>query len=258
MLAASVRYHTNGWDLIMLAGRWKAVVMDVDGTMYSQRPVRRHMVLRLAMFALRNPLPGLRTLRCLRAFRQAQEQLRGRKGMRSVAQCQIEEAARRSGYSADFITECVHRWMEKAPLEAIRRARYTGLLEFCEWARHAGLRMAVLSDYDPREKLRALEVEDYFPVIACAQDPDIGVLKPDPAGLRAVVGRLGVSPAETVYVGDRPEVDGAVAVAAGVTGVILHRKARAMPPHLIAVSGWPALPELFRRRDLAWSTGRQS
>ena len=257
MLAASVRYHTNGWDLIMLAGRWKAVVMDVDGTMYSQRPVRRHMVLRLAMFALRNPLPGLRTLRCLRAFRQAQEQLRGRKGMRSVAQCQIEEAARRSGYSADFITECVHRWMEKAPLAAIRKARYTGLLEFCEWARQAGLRRAVLSDYDPREKLRALEVEDYFPVIACAQDPDIGVFKPNPAGLWVAVRRLGASPDETVYIGDRPGVDGAVALAAGVTGVILHRPAHTLPRHLIAVSGWPAMLELFRSHDLAWTAAHR-
>jgi putative hydrolase of the HAD superfamily len=235
----------------MLVKRWRAVVLDVDGTMYSQSSVRRHVAVRLAGFALRHPALGLRTVRCLRAFRQAQEQLRAQIGMRPVAQDQVELAARLCGCSADFLKECVQRWMETAPLDAIRKARYTGLLEFCEWAKQAGLRRAVLSDYDPREKLRALEVENYFPVVACAQDPDIGVFKPNPDGLMTVVRRLGASPEETVYVGDRPEVDGAVALAAGVTGVILHRPAHTLPQHLIAVSGWPAMLELFRGHDLA-------
>ena len=238
----------------MLGKPWKAVVLDVDGTMYSQRSVRRHIAARLAGFALTHPVLGLRTVRCLRAFRQAQEQLRDRIGTRPVVQSQVEHAARRCGCSAEFLTECVRRWMETAPLEAIRKARYPGLLEFCEWAKRAGLRRAVLSDYDPRAKLRALGVEDYFSVIACAQDPDIGVFKPNPAGLRATVRRLGASPDETVYIGDRPEVDGAVALAAGVTGVILHQPARNMPEHLIAVSGWPAMPELFCSHDLALTT----
>jgi putative hydrolase of the HAD superfamily len=241
----------------MLLKRWTAVVLDVDGTMYSQGSVRRHMAARLAWFALQHPVLGLRTVRGLRAYRQAQEQLRARAGTCPVAQSQVEEAERRCGYSAGFLRECVRRWMETAPLEAIRQARYPGLLEFCEWARQAGLRRAVLSDYDPREKLRALEVEDYFPVIACAQDPDIGVFKPNPAGLMAAVGRLGASPEETVYVGDRPEVDGALALAAGVAGVILRRPVRTVPRHLIAVSGWPALLQLFRSRDLAWNTAHR-
>ena len=237
--------------------RWKAVVLDVDGTMYSQRSVRRHMAMRLAAFALRHPVLGLRTVRCLRAFRQAQEQLRAQSVSRPVAQSQVEHAARRCGCSTDFLTGCVHRWMETAPLAAIRKARYAGLLEFCEWATHAGLRRAVLSDYDPREKLRALEVEDYFPVVACAQDPDIGVFKPNPAGLWAALRRLGASPDETVYIGDRPDVDGEVALAAGVTGVILHRPAHTLPRHLIAVSGWPAMLELFRSHDLAWTAAHR-
>ena len=241
----------------MLEKRWKAVVLDVDGTMYSQRSVRRHMARRLAGFALKHPVLGLRTVRCLRAFRQAQEQLRAQIGTGPVAQSQVEHAARRCGCSEDFLTECVRRWMETGPLEAIRKARYTGLLEFCEWAKQTGLRRAVLSDYDPREKLRALQVEDYFSVIACAQDPDIGVFKPNPAGLRAAVRRLGASPEETVYVGDRPEVDGAVALAAGVTGVILHQPAHGMPQHLVAVSGWPAMPEFFRSHDLAVTTAQR-
>jgi FMN phosphatase YigB (HAD superfamily) len=132
-----------------------------------------------------------------------------------------------------------------------------GLLEFCEWAKQAGLQLAVLSDYNPREKLRAMEVEEYFSLIACAQDPDIGVFKPNPAGLRAVARRLGVLPEETIYIGDRPEVDGAVAIAAGVTGVILHLPAHAVPQPLIAVSGWSAMPEFFRAHDLVLTTARQ-
>ena len=241
----------------MILKRWKAVVLDVDGTMYSQSSVRRHMAVRVAGFTLQHPVLGLRTVRCLRAFRQAQEEIRAQIGTDPVAQSQPANAARRCGYSAEFLMECVRRWMETAPLEAIRKARYPGLLEFCEWAKQAGLRRAVLSDYDPRERLRALEVEDYFPVVVCAQDPDIGVFKPNPAGLMAAVGRLGASPEDTVYVGDRPEVDGALALAAGVTGIILRHPAHTLPRHLISVSGWPALLELFRGRDLALTTAQR-
>ena len=91
----------------MLAKRWKAVVLDVDGTMYSQPSVRRHMARRLAGFVLQHPVLGLRTVRCLRAFRQAQEQLRTQIGTRPVAQSQLEHAACRCGYSQDFLTEAL-------------------------------------------------------------------------------------------------------------------------------------------------------
>ncbi|MCX6620198.1 MAG: HAD family hydrolase [Acidobacteria bacterium] len=247
-------HGTIGWDFGMFVRHCKAVIMDVDGTMYSQRPVRLHMAARLASFTLKHPVLGLRTVRCLRAFRQAQEELRSRAGTSPLFQDQLEHAARRCGCSGDFVEECVHRWMETAPLEAIRKARYPGLPEFCAWAKQAGLALAVLSDYDPREKLRVLEVAKYFPVVVCAQDPDIGVFKPNPAGLRAAVERLRATPEETVYVGDRPEIDGAVAVAAGVTGIILYGPAHRMPQPLIAVNGWPALLEFSRSRDLDRAT----
>ena len=55
-----------------------AVILDVDGTMYAQRPVRLGMLLRLSAHTLRHPWEGLACARALGAYRRAQEQLLSR------------------------------------------------------------------------------------------------------------------------------------------------------------------------------------
>ena len=78
----------------------------------------------------------------------------------------------------------------------------------------------MLSDYQAMPKLRALGIADLFDEVLSAQDPDIGVFKPDPRGLEVALQRLDVRPAEALYVGDRVEVD---AIAApGSRGAVRH------------------------------------
>jgi len=157
---------------------------------------------------------------------------------------QLEHAASRSGLSQEQIAPLVARWMEQEPLPLLARYRSPGIIELIAACRRAGLKLGVLSDYPAEAKLAALELTGLFDAILFAQSPEIGVFKPNPRGLLAVVKALGVSPAETLYVGDRPEVDSAAAAAAGVSCVIVApRPAKAQG--FIEVAGFSQLGQLL-------------
>jgi beta-phosphoglucomutase-like phosphatase (HAD superfamily) len=215
----------------------QALIADVDGTLYRQGPVRKRMAVKLLRQFGRQPADAWKTVRVLRAYRQAQETLR-ESGEPGSAHRQIAHAALRSGYGEKFVAQCVQRWMETEPLEMLAQALVPGLEAFCVWAAEKNLRLGVLSDYDACAKLRALRVEQHFPVRVCAQEKAVGVFKPNPLGLRIALQRLGVDPADAVYVCDRPEVDGATALAAGVKGIVITSAPAKCPPGVAAAGDW--------------------
>jgi HAD superfamily hydrolase (TIGR01509 family) len=223
----------------------KAVILDVDGTLYRQTPVRLRIAWRLIRFSIRNPTLGGRTVLALRAYRRAQELLRGTTTEWESALHQVQTTSRNTGYAPEFIRRCVARWMEDEPLGAVAEALYPGVTEFCEWAEQHDLRLAVVSDYDPRKKIRALGLARYITVAVWAQDVEVGVFKPDPRGLEVALRRLGIDPKEAVYVGDRPEVDGAAALAAGIPGVLLTRRSSPATDGLTKVRDWYALRDFI-------------
>jgi phosphoglycolate phosphatase/putative hydrolase of the HAD superfamily len=206
--------------------RLKAIVFDVDGTLYDQTQVRLAMVRRLLMFCARHPVQGLQTVRILREFRLAQERLR--KLTDSVAEmglAQEAETARRLDLSIEVVRQCVMRWMEFEPLDTLRSARRDGVVETVAAARRRGLKLGICSDYPAAGKIAALQLHHAFDAIVCAQDADVQRFKPDPRGLLIAIGRLGVRPEEALYVGDRPDVDALAASRAGVASVMVARRA---------------------------------
>lgn len=193
----------------------RAVVFDLDGTLYHQQPVRRAMLARLLRAHLLRPVEGYRTLRFLSAYRRAQEELR-HDSADSAAVRQLRHACERSRFDLSLAPDVVSRWMEREPLDLLRAHRRPGLIELLQDLNDAKIRLALLSDYPAALKLRALEAEDLFEVVVCAQDPEVGAFKPSPRGLEVTLRRLGVGPGDALYVGDRLEVDLPAARAAGV------------------------------------------
>lgn len=193
----------------------RAVIFDLDGTLYLQKPVRRAMLLRLLRAHAVRPLVGYRTIRFLSAFRRAQEEMRtGVSG--ATADRQIQVACEQSGLHIDRGAALVARWMEEEPLDLLRTHRRDGLIQMLGALHCAGKRLALLSDYPANAKVEAMEIGQFFEVIVCAQDADVGVFKPSPRGIEVTLERLGIEAEQAVYIGDRPEVDYAAARAAGV------------------------------------------
>lgn len=105
-----------------------------------------------------------------------------------------------------------------------------GTREMLQGLRDAGLRLGVVSNADGRvaEYLETAGLASCFELIL---DSAIeGIEKPDPRIFERACARLGVTPEETVYVGDTYEIDILGARAAGIRGILLVDRLRDGPP----------------------------
>ena len=224
------------------ARRVRAVLFDLDGTLYRQKPMRALMALELATLAFRRPLQAPVSWRVLSEFRKAQEQLRGEPCERG-ADGQLEVAARRTGMSVERVEAIVSEWMMERPLKYLPRCRAEGLLPLLDFLSRNGIKVGVFSDYPPDLKLEALGIGGRFSVVLCATDPDVGIFKPHPRGFLVASARWQVEPSEVLVVGDRPDADAAGAAAAGMPCVIIGR-------HSSQSGTFVSLPSLERLRNV--------
>jgi HAD superfamily hydrolase (TIGR01549 family) len=203
----------------------RAVLFDVDGTLYAQTPLRLKMAAELAVAGMRAPRKIARDARILATFRRMREELRqeGDAASRPLDVLQFARPAARLGIDAADIEQVVDEWIMQRPLKHLRSARRPGLGRFLSLLADRGLRVGALSDYPVHTKLRALGVADYFSLGLCTADRPINAFKPHPGGFRHACELWGVAPQEVLYVGDRPETDGAGAAAAGIRCVIVGR-----------------------------------
>jgi HAD superfamily hydrolase (TIGR01509 family) len=204
----------------------RGVVFDVDGTLYSQPALRLRMVMRLLASAALRPKKLMAEWKMVSRFRVAQEILR-RRGNQSpdLAREQLRMAVRKGGLDEEKVLNTVLYWMETVPLDHIPACARRNLPLLIEGLRRSGLKIGVFSDYPCEKKLRALGILPLVDAALCSTDESVGAFKPHPAGFRAAAERLGLDPAEVLYVGDRVEVDAEGAKAAGMKAAIVHKGA---------------------------------
>jgi HAD superfamily hydrolase (TIGR01509 family) len=215
MAASDVRHPSDP------ARRIRAVLFDLDGTLYRQAPLRRLMAMELLTLPLSGPLKAPKRLRALRAYRNAQEQLRHGSRNGTVVHAQTALAAQASGLPEAEVAALVDEWMQRRPLKYLGWCRMSGTDALLNWLRDRGVPAGVLSDYPAAAKLEAMGLADRFEFVLSAADPEIGRFKPDPRGFARACERWGLPPREVLMVGDRLAVDGAGAAAAGMPSVIL-------------------------------------
>ena len=198
-------------------GSIDAIVLDVDGTLYRQGPVRRQMALRLAGACVTQPLRTRRAVRAIRAFRDNLETIRA--GLPENADHpaqQLQRTVEQTGMPEELVQSLIEEWMFKRPLAVIGGYPRKGLHRFLRQALHCGIRLGVFSEYPSEGKLECLGVRDPFSVVVSSCDPEVRRFKPDPAGFLHVARQLGSNPETTLVIGDRDDADGAGARAAGM------------------------------------------
>ena len=137
---------------------------------------------------------------------------------------------------------------EDRRMTAMRRAwrLFDDALPCLRWLRAVGLRIAAVTNaasHHQRAKLHALNLEAAFDAVVISDE--LGAAKPDPVIFYAACAELGVSPAHTVHVGDRLDLDAQGARAAGLRGVWLNRAQRcdrALPAGVTIISSLAELP----------------
>jgi FMN phosphatase YigB (HAD superfamily) len=202
-------------------GRIRAVLFDVDGTLYHQRRLQVLMAIELCGLPIQGLWKARRRLEALRAYRRAQEQLRTGGGHAGVPTDQLAIAAEKSGLPRSEVDSLVREWMQVRPLKYLRLCRFSGVMAFLDFLAKARVHTGVLSDYPSSAKLDALGVSGRFTPVLCASDPDIQAFKPSPRGFLRACEVWGLEPSQVLMIGDRPEVDAVGAAAAGMPCVIV-------------------------------------
>jgi HAD superfamily hydrolase (TIGR01549 family) len=219
-------------------GTVRAVLFDVDGTLYHQAPLRLCMALELAALPVRGPTasrdsrdtPGApesarRTWRALRTFRRVREELRDQGAADApLVRLQFQRAAERLQMEVEELEAEVSEWIFRRPLRHLRRCRRGGADRLLDYLASRGIPAGVFSDYPAREKLEALGLAEKISLVACATDPEINAFKPAPRGFLWSCQRWGIEPSEVLYVGDRVEVDALGAANVGMPCAILSRR----------------------------------
>ena len=200
--------------------RVRAVVFDVDGTLYDQRKMRLRMAGELALRCLVHPA-ALTEIRILKTFRRLREEL-AEQETAGIGRLQYEGTARRLRLPPARVEAAVEEWMFERPLRHLAACRHARVSRLFSALRDRGRRIGIWSDYPARAKLEAMGLT--ADSVVSAIDPEVNRMKPHPAGLARTLELLSVSPQEALMIGDRDERDGEAARRLGCPYLLLVRQ----------------------------------
>lgn len=195
----------------------KLVIFDVDGTLYHQQGLRKKMLKALLSHYLVRP-HKIRELEIIRQFRKEREKMAGQT-VKNLEKAQYEWCAQKTNFPEEEIRKVVGKWIFQYPNPLLSQYIYCHLKEFFDYLPRQNIKIAVFSDYDAHDKLKALDLK--ADLVVSATDTEIDRLKPDPEGIYYILKKLHISPEQTLFIGDRDDRDGECARNAGINYLIL-------------------------------------
>lgn len=198
----------------------KLLLLDLDGTLYHQPPVRILNSLKILFLLICSP--STRTeIRILRRYRILREVFSEQ--LKPIAEVETVLAIE-TGMTWEEIRKIRDKWMVNQQATMVRLARRRWLLKYVHKLQQKGIQVAILSDYPISHKISQLRMLPTFQV--CSEDERIRYAKPHPRGVEEIIRLSGFSPDEILFIGDREDRDGAAAIMAGVRFLMVGREAR--------------------------------
>jgi len=205
----------------------KAILFDVDGTLYNQSLIRLLMGWSLLFNTGSRRHTMWDRIRIVSQFRKDLEKLRC---LESIADLEAEHLnLTASGLKIDIgiVKEVIEEWMHQRPVYWLKKIANQENVLFLGKLKRRGYRLGVFSDYPAEEKLEALGYpRDLFDFVLCGTDSEIKAFKPNPAGFVYALRLWGCKPEHLLYVGDRIDVDIKGAKSCGCQAILLKQSAR--------------------------------
>jgi phosphoglycolate phosphatase/putative hydrolase of the HAD superfamily len=192
----------------------KLVSFDIDGTLYSIRRMKWHVLGMFLREAVRGRgLAARRELAALSGYQAAIDVAR-------LAGGTLDETLQKH-HSRERLLSVERRWYGPAIQKTGTRAGVTNLLSFLATR---DIPQVVVSDYEAAYKLEALGLDGRFTSIYVGES--LGFAKPSPRVFERVAADFEIPTASILHIGDRVERDYAGALAAGCQCLILGRDFR--------------------------------
>ncbi len=213
----------------------KGILLDVDGTLYHQLPLRVFMASIIILSNFYNPKKLIRILKVVIQYRKSQELMRSMGIQKECYKIQIIQTVESTGESPSYVKDVIEKWFEKKPLPFIPLCKRRGVEKALDrWYRN-GIRLGIFSDYPAADKLNILGISRFFTTTVSSADTDVDGFKPNTNGFAVAASKMGVNISEVLYVGDRAEVDGIGASNAGmqvaIMKSILKKRSKYKYPH---------------------------
>lgn len=185
-------------------------------------PLRVIILFYFVFSNIHNPRALIRKLRVITRYRRIQETLREFPHIQKDCLLrQFSLTAETTKESLGFVSTTIKEWFEKKPLPFLSLCRRIRMKSTIRYLHRKGIKLGVYSDYPIGGKLHFLGISQYISTILSADDPFVYGFKPNTNGFIIAANRMELDPSEVLYVGDRPEVDGAGARRAGMQVIIL-------------------------------------
>lgn len=198
----------------------KAIILDVDGTLYHQSKLRKKMVFQLLKYYLFRPWE-VKDLFILYHFRKEREKMAGQQ-FDNLEETQYQICATKLNLPIARVKKVISRWIMEAPNHYLADYRYPHLITFLELMGKAGIKIAIYSDYPAMEKIKAMQVP--ADLVVAATDFEVNALKPNPKGLQYLLSSLNFEASQCLFIGDREELDGQAALTVGMPFLLISNK----------------------------------
>lgn len=198
----------------------KLIIFDVDGTLYDQSKLRKRMFFSIIKYYLVRPW-RLNEILIIYHFRKEREKKHGFSSA-DLVNDQYRWCADKTNIPLDKVKKVIDKWIFDFPNQYLETAMFPDVRAFFHLIENKGILRAVYSDYDAKVKMEKMQLSADF--IVSSTDVEVNAFKPLPNGINYILAKLNINnKANCLFIGDRPELDGACANNAGIPFLLVDK-----------------------------------